>query len=106
MLASNHAMHAIPRNALQGNAMHSIEIISGLTFEQLRAEVEKTRMRRLPPRTLQHWLSKLGIERDIHGQFSEEDAEIIKALIRWLRHPAHTIDQFANQLKEMYSHAS
>lgn len=86
--------------------MNDIEIISGLTFEQLRTQAEKVRMRRLPPRTLQHWLQKLGIERDINGQFSDEDAEIVKALVRWLRHPAHTIDEFVNQLKEMYSHAS
>ncbi len=86
--------------------MSDIEILHGITFEQLRVQAEKVRMRRLPPRTLQHWLSKLGIERDINGQYSDEDAEIIKALVRWLRHPRHTIEQFANQLKEMYSHAS
>ena len=69
MLVFDPAMQAMLRNTLQGTVGHSIEKISGLTFEQLKAEAEKTRMRRLPLRPPQHELSKLRIEQDIQGQF-------------------------------------
>lgn len=86
--------------------MHTIEILTGYTFEQLREIGERFRRKRLPPRTLQHWLSKLGIERDDDGLYSESDAELIKALIKWLRRPGNTIDEFVNQLREIYGNAS
>lgn len=82
--------------------MNTTEVLQGLTFEQLRSQAERVRMRRLPPRTLQHWLSQIGIERDINGLYSTDDAEIIKALVRWLRRPGNTIEQFANQLREAF----
>lgn len=91
---------------MQYTAINEIQILDGLSFDRLREEAEKTRMRRLPPRTLQHWLMCLGIERDINGQFSEEDLEIIRMLIKWLRRPGNTIEGFKQKLREIYSHAS
>lgn len=80
--------------------MHTVEVevIQGLTFEDMRKQAERVRLRRLPPRTLQHWLSRLKIRRDPNGRYDASDLEVVKALIRHLRNPENTIDDFVNQL--------
>lgn len=85
--------------------MHTAQtqVIQGFTFDQVRSEVERVRRRRLPPRTLQHWLSYLPISRDDNGCYSDEDVEILKDLCRWLRKPGNKIENFANLIKQEYS---
>lgn len=80
-------------------AMHTVQVTAALTFEELRLEVERVRRRRLPPRTLQHWISYLPISRDDTGRYDQNDAEILKALCRWLKTPGRTIQEFADNLK-------
>jgi alpha-L-fucosidase len=87
-------------------AMHTVQTITGITFEQLRTQAEKVRMRRLPDRTLRHWLQQLPISRDADGMFDQEDVQIVCDLARWLRNPNNTIDQFVTQLIQEYSNAN
>ncbi|HEY9625793.1 MAG TPA: hypothetical protein V6C84_00690 [Coleofasciculaceae cyanobacterium] len=84
--------------------MHTTQTraIQGFTFEQVRSEVERVRRKRLPPRTLQHWLSHLPISRDDNGCYSQEDIEILKALCRWLRKPGNRIQDFSQLIQQEY----
>jgi hypothetical protein len=74
--------------------------VDGMTFEHLRQNLETERGKTLPPRTLYYWLGKLGIERDSEGFFSQEDAEVLTALVRWLELPHTTIATFITRLQK------
>lgn len=74
--------------------------IDGITFEHLRQTVETARGRTLPARTLYYWLGKLAIERDTEGFYSQEDIEVLIALVKWLELPHTKIATFITRLQK------
>ena len=77
--------------------------VSGFSFQDLQSQLSLIRGRRIPDRTLYFWLSRVGIERDEDGYYSDEDLEILKALAQWLKRPNAKIDRFIIRLHHFRS---
>jgi hypothetical protein len=81
-------------------SLMSIIDVVGLTFEQLRGELESDRGRPLPKRTLYFWMNACGIERDSNGLYAMEDLQALRALIVWLKRPGASVHRFAQLFEE------
>jgi hypothetical protein len=65
--------------------MNTIQVASGYQFEELRAELARIRVDGMPPTTLYNWLRRLKIIPGRDGLYSQEDLEMLKDLVRFLR---------------------
>lgn len=65
--------------------MHSVQIATGYTFEDLQAELKRIRAGGMPRTTLYGWLRRLKLIPDIDGLYTQSDLETLKALNRFLQ---------------------
>jgi DNA-binding transcriptional MerR regulator len=73
------------------------------TAKNLQEKLAKVRGRSVPPDTLKRWRHQLGIEPEPGRLYSQEDLEILRALVRWLQ-AGGNIPQFVNLLKQRMKH--
>jgi hypothetical protein len=78
----------------------AIAELSGFSFDQLRGELAADRGKPVPRRTLYHWMSACGIERDANGLYELEDLQALKSLVAWLKRPGASIDRFTQLLSQ------
>jgi hypothetical protein len=65
--------------------MHTIEIATGYTFEELQAELDRLRDGGMPRTTLYGWMRRLKLIPGCDGLYTEADLETLKALNRFLK---------------------
>lgn len=82
----------------QYRAMHTVETVTGYTFEDLRQELARIRGR-MPARTLYFWLSRLAIVPNSEGLYEAEDLELLKRLHRFLKRVPN-IDKFKQIIRQ------
>jgi hypothetical protein len=71
----------------------------GYTFRELAASLSYYRGRRVPRRTLNNWITQLGIEPDEFGLYAKQDHTILARLTLWLNR-GRTIQSFAQIIQK------
>ncbi len=76
------------------------------SLQELCWELSKVRGRKVPKRTLRHWLSGLCIEPNEYGMYTDQDLQILTRLVLFLKR-CRSIEKFRNLLlKEISTHTN
>jgi hypothetical protein len=71
----------------------------GYTFRELAASLSYYRGKRVPRRTLDNWITQLGIEPDEFGLYSKQEHTTLARLALWLNR-GKTIQSFAQIIQK------
>lgn len=91
---------------MKRNTDHARDATPIYTAKNLQDKLQKVRGRPVPIDTLKYWRHQLGISPDSSKLYTQEDLEVLRALVRWLE-AGGKIPQFVNLLKQrMTKHGS